>query len=387
MNQGDTLRGLVSYRSSALTDNTCGFKKDEQAAAVTYTPKDIAGYGFPNDKNFKTKVLDHADTLAAEHVFMEELVRGTVSLYNYKGTFFVEKQDDKLHKLYITQEEYTNKSGALAKRQINHHIRVLNTLMLDCSPMLSKIERVKLAQKNMVELVQEYNRCAGGEEQTTFKESKPWIAVRPGVAGGISHTSLNFSAKDERYLHLEHASFNTNTSPTFGLALLINSPRINEHASLLLEGRYLVGNYKAAPSYTWFDTYYDNEIEFDLAALKLTAALRYDFSGKTVQPFVNAGGFVNMFQQRDYMHRRYVRRTSTSKPEERVKDDPEFVGKYQQGLLVGAGTYINVNKRRLSVEARYELGLDLHDHAAVNKINQILDSDTRTLSLLLGFYF
>lgn len=385
--QGDTLQGLVSYRTGIQGANVIGFKQNEQATVVTYTPKDISGYGFPNDKNFQIKLLSQADTLASEPVFMEELVRGNITLYNYEGTFYVQKQDTQLHKLYITTQEYYNSSGALAKRHVNHHISTLNMLMGDCFRMLTSIERVKLTQKNLVELVQEYNQCTSSEAQTVFKDEKPWIAVRVGVIGGISRTSLNFSAKDESYLHLEHASFNSSTSPTLGLALSLNSPRINEHAVLQLEGRYFRGNFKAEPSYTWFGTQYDNEIEFDLSALKLSAAVRYHLSGKRLQPFVNVGGFVNFFQQRDYTHRQYVKRTSTSTPEERINDDSNFVVQRQQGILAGAGTYLNLKKTRLSVEARYELGLDLHTHAAVNKINNILNSNTRTLALLLGYYF
>ncbi|MDX5480153.1 MAG: PorT family protein, partial [Hymenobacteraceae bacterium] len=121
--------------------------------------------------------------------------------------------------------------------------------------------------------------------------------------------------------------------------------------------------------------------------IKLTTALRYDFAGQTIQPFVNAGGFLNLFQHRDYKHRQYVRRTSTSNPEERIKDNPDFVNSYQQGIMAGAGTYFNIKKKKLSLEARYELGLDLHSHNAVNRINKGLDSDTKTVSLLFGLYF
>ncbi|MDX5418747.1 MAG: PorT family protein, partial [Hymenobacteraceae bacterium] len=303
--QGDTLRGELNYRTGFQAINTISFKKDAQSSPVTYTSNDIAGYGFPNDKNFQTKVLDNADTLAAEYVFMEELVRGNISLYLYNGTFFAEKlsSTDKLHKLYITQEDYINKYGVPAKRDINHHMQVLNTMTQDCYEVFTKVERVKLAQRNLVELVKEYNNCTSTGEQTVFKESKKWLAVKPGLVAAFSHTSLNFSAKDETYLHLEHAEFNTNSYPSFGIALLLNSPRINESMSLLVEGRYFRNNFQAEPSYTWFDTYYDNEIEFDLAAIKLTTALRYDFVGQTIQPFVNVGGFLNLFQHRDYKHR------------------------------------------------------------------------------------
>ncbi|MBD1398884.1 PorT family protein [Pontibacter sp. JH31] len=387
--QGDTLRGEVTYRSSTLATNTVSFKKDAQSGPVTYTSNDIAGYGFPNDKNFQTKVLDNADTLAAEYVFMEELVRGNISLYLYNGTFFAEKLSGtgKLHKLYITQEDYINTYGAPAKRDINHHVQVLNTMTQDCYEVFTKVERIKLAQRNLVGLIKEYNNCTSSGEQTVFKESKKWLAVKPGFVAALSHTSLNFSAKDETYLHLEHAEFNTNTYPSFGLAFLVNSPRINESMSLLVEGRYFKNNFQAEPSYTWFDTYYDNEIEFDLAAVKLTTALRYDFAGQTIQPFVNIGGFLNLFQHRDYKHRQYVRRTSTSNPEERIKDNPDFVNSYQQGFMAGAGTYFNIKNRKLSLEARYELGLDLHSHNVINRINKGLDSDTRTVSVLFGLYF
>lgn len=388
MPQGDTLRGQVSYRTD-LSGKTIGFKKDGQSATASYTANDLSGYGFPGDRNYRTRTLDHADTLAAEYVFMQELVRGTVSLFVYKGTYFVEKKDNpnKLHKLYITKEEYVNQYGVTAQRDINHHVRILNTLMLDCFAMLSKVERVRLAEKSLVDLVREYNSCAGdAQNQTTFKESKKWFAIRPGVVAGMSHTSVDFSAKDERYLHLEHAEFNTNTHPTFGVSLLLYSPRINQNASLLLEGRYAQNKFEADPSYRWFDAYYDNEISFDLSAFKLSTAFRYDFSGKKVQPFVNAGVFHNFMQRREYKHTQYFRQTENSTPARRDRDDAGFVANVQKGFMIGAGSYLNINKRRLSLEARYEHGLDLHKQDVMSKTGQSLDSGTKTVSVLLGLY-
>ncbi|NDK56453.1 porin family protein [Pontibacter fetidus] len=397
LSAGDTLKGQVNYRSGILAGNVCVFKPAGQAKEVSYTPKDIAGYGFPNDKNFLVRHLDHADTLAAEDVFVEELVRGNIGLYNYKGTFFVEKNSDtKLHKLYITHQSYykygvnenpANSTGTLAVRQINHHVMVLNMLMQDCFRMLSKIERVTLTQKSLVALVREYNQCTGSEDLTVFKESKPWLAARAGIVAGFNHTSLNFSAKDEAYLHLEHADFNKETYPSFGLMVRFNSPRVSEQLALQLEAQYVGYKYTAQPSYEWFDTYYDNDIAFNLSAVKGSALLRYDFGGKAIQPFVNLGSFINFYQTRDYKHRQYVRRTSTGTPEERIKDNPDFVAKRQKGLLAGAGTYINIKNKKLSVEARYEYGADLHEHSAANRMNKVLDSNTQTIALLLGLYF
>jgi hypothetical protein len=398
LSQGDTLKGKVNYRSGILAGNSCVFKPQGTEIEQAYTPKDITGYGFPNDKSFQSKYLDHADTLAPEQVFMEELVRGTMSLYNYKGTFFVQKQQDpKLYKLYITTESYykyekdetpETSNGTLAVRRVNHHLGVLNMLMLDCFKMLSKTERVSLSQKSLVALVHEYNQCKGdGAEQKVFKESKPWLAARAGIVAGISHTSFNFSATDERYLHLEYADFNNATYPTLGLFINLNSPRISENVSLQFESRYFRSNYKAQPSYEWSGFQYDNNVEFNLSAIEGAAFFRYDLSGKVFQPFVNAGAFLNFYQTREYKHRQYVKRTSTSTPEERIKDDPEFVAKSQQGLLVGAGTYIHLGKRKLSVEARYEYGSDLHAQAEVNRITEALASNTKTISLLFGYYF
>ncbi|MDO6390580.1 PorT family protein [Pontibacter sp. BT731] len=386
--QGDTLQGQVSYRTDAL-GKTIGFKRDGQSTTASYTANDLAGYGFPGDRNFRTRTLDHADTLAAEYVFMQELVRGTMSLYVYKGTYFVDKRDssEKLHKLYITKETYVNTYGITAQRDINHYVRTLNTLMQDCFEMFQRVERVKLAEKSLVDLITAYNTCAGDpQEQITFKESKKWFAIRPGVVAGMSHTSLHFSAKDERYLHLDHAEFNSNTHPTFGLALLLYSPRINQNASLLLEGRYAQNSFQADPTYVWFDAYYDNEISFDLSAFKLTTAFRYDFAGKAVQPFVNAGVFHNFMQRREYTHTQYYRQTENSKPTLRDRDIPGFVNNVQQGFMLGAGAYLHISKRRLSLEARYEHGQDLHEQGIVSKTSQALTSNTRTVSILLGVY-
>jgi hypothetical protein len=395
--KGDTLQGLVNYRSGILSGNTCAFKQTEQATEVNYTPHEVVSYGFLNDKNYQSKYLDHADTLAAEQVFMEELLRGTISVYNYKGTFFVQKKHDpKVYKLYYTHESYYKygngedpaaNNGTLAVRRVNHHVVVLNTLMQDCYKLLPKIENVYLRQKSLVALVQEYNRCAGDTEQVVFKESKPWLAARAGITAGVNYTTLNFSAESEAYLHLKNADFNKEIYPSFGLVANINSPRLIEHLSLQTEVHYFRYKFEATSSYQWFGTYYDNDMAFNLSSIKGSALLRYNFAGKTIQPFINVGSFINFFQTREYKHRQYVRQTSTSTPEERINDDPHYVAKRQQGLLSGAGTYIHIKNQKISLEARYEYGFDIQEHRTIDRMSDAVDSNTKTIAFLIGYYF
>ncbi|WP_299761002.1 PorT family protein [uncultured Pontibacter sp.] len=383
MASGDTLAGLVDYRASLLSSKVCKFKSSETASAVTYSPNQIKGYGFPGDRYYTSKHLKQ-DSAA---VFMEELLRSKINLYNLDGAFYVEKEGLGLEQLVIDFKEYYNEEGVLFKSRTNQHIGTLNKYMQDCIQMIEKIERVKMTQSSLIRLIKDYNECWPGQPVVVFKEAKPWLAAEVGVALGVSHTSLSFSATDEAYLHLENSDFSTSTYPVAGLMLNLRSPRVSKYTSLQLETHYFKTSYNDQNSYDWFGTNYANEMELNISAVKVNMAVRHEFSSKALQPYANVGMALNFYQDREIKHTQYVKRTAESTPEVRIKDDSEFITNRQTGIIAGAGFVYNFLKSKVSAELRYEYGLDIHNHQRVNSLNTYLSSNTGTVSFTTGYYF
>ncbi|MCX2740416.1 PorT family protein [Pontibacter anaerobius] len=380
---GDTLSGWVDYRSNMLSTKVCKFKSAEAAAVVSYSPQDVMAYGFPNDRYYASKYVQEDSAT----VFMEELVRSKINLYTLNGAFYVEKEGLGIEELVHEFREYYSEDGVLHRTRANKHIATLNKYMNDCIPMIEKIERVSLTQSSLIRLIKEYNECSPGAPVVVFKESKPWFAAELGVAVGVSHTSLSFSAKDESYLHLEHSDFGATTYPVGGLLLNLRSPRVSEYTSLQLETHYFKTGFEDQNSYDWFGTLYENEMEISMSAVKLNLAVRHEFNSKTLQPYANAGIALNFFQDREIKHMQYVRRTAESTPEVRNKDDKEFITNRQTGIIAGAGFLYNLRKSKMSAEIRYEYGLDVHNFERVNSLNSSLTSTTGTVSFITGYYF
>ncbi|OKL40684.1 porin family protein [Pontibacter flavimaris] len=381
---GDTLTGLVDYRANVLSSKVCRFKSKESASVVLYSPNDISSYGFPEDRYYASKYVK-ADS---SRVFMEELVRSKINLYNLKGRFYVEKEGLGLEELETEFREYYNDAGVLHRTSANKHTATLNKYMDDCIlVMVEKTERVALAQSSLIRLIKDYNECSPGVPVVVFKEDQPWFAAEFGVGVGVTHTSLSFSAKDERYLHLEHSDFTTSTYPTVGLLLNLRSPRVSKFTSVQLEGHYFRASHEDRNAYEWAYMEFENEMELRMSAVKLSTAVRHEFGSKKLQPYVNAGMFFNFFQDRDLKHNQYVRRTVWREPEVRVKDDPEFITKNQKGFMIGAGLLYGLAGGKVAAEARYEHGLDVHHDRQVDQLNARLSSNTSNISLLVGYYF
>lgn len=379
---GDTLRGLVDYRANVLSSKVARYKEAASATVITYTSADIKGYGFPGDRYYASKYVK-ADS---SQVFMEELVRSKINLYNMGGKFYVEKEGLGLEELEVALREYYSQDGVLHRTSANKHVATLNKYMSDCMSMIEKIERAALTQSSLIRLIKEYNECSPGVPVVVFKEEKRWFAVGFGVGVGINHTSLSFSAKDETYLHLENSDFGSSTYLVPSLMLNLRFPRISEYTSLQLEGGYFSTGYKdRSNTYDWFETKYENDMELSMSAVKLGLIARHEFSSKKLQPFVNAGMAINLFQDREIKHTQYVSRYGSS--EERVRDDAEFVTNRQNNFIGGVGFLYGLPKGKLSAEIRYEYGLDIHSHERVNALSSYLSSSTNTISFTTGYYF
>lgn len=76
-NSGDTVKGFVDYNTPRKMTLQCVFKVDERGQATIYSPGEISGYGFDNNKTFV--VLDISeDSTKVEKAFVELLVQGDV---------------------------------------------------------------------------------------------------------------------------------------------------------------------------------------------------------------------------------------------------------------------------------------------------------------------
>src|SRR4051794_24296235 len=85
-NERDTVHGLLDYTSGRKSNTVCYYKKALNSETTTFTPEQLAGYGFDNDKVFVTMALK-----PGRLIFLEVIVNGIVSLYRSEGVYYVNK--------------------------------------------------------------------------------------------------------------------------------------------------------------------------------------------------------------------------------------------------------------------------------------------------------
>ena len=89
----DTIFGKIDYRSNLNNTKSCLFKTS--SGIVEYTPDQIIGYGFKNDKFFSSEII--------KGTFTEVLVAGELSLYMSGNDLFVRKTGSEMYKLESKQ--------------------------------------------------------------------------------------------------------------------------------------------------------------------------------------------------------------------------------------------------------------------------------------------
>src|SRR5690606_39207532 len=110
-NTGDTIYGLIDYRSPKSNSQYCYFKKDKQDVDNRYEPTEIKAYRFTDGKYYVSKpiMVDGIERTA----FLEFLINGVVKIYYYKDKddlYFLEK-DGQIYELKNTRSQVSNEGN------------------------------------------------------------------------------------------------------------------------------------------------------------------------------------------------------------------------------------------------------------------------------------
>ncbi len=280
----DTVRGLVDYREGSKAYKSCDFKNSKTENALTYKPGDIIGYGFINDKFFESGEVTIKDQ-SPQIVFLEVIVSGLVSLYKFEDSYFVEKDSDGLQLLINeTKEIYVN--GRKVLKYTNQHIGTINMLVFDCAEIRERVQKIKLREKELTDLIEDYNRCKG-DPSITFKAKKQWTKMTIGMVGGLNISQLNFS-ENVTYTHLVN-DFENSKAPVIGISFDIFSPRLSERISFHSDLLYLSSKFYNYSIYGVTSSSERNYVTIELQQLKIPMGIRYTFPKREFTPYVNVG--------------------------------------------------------------------------------------------------
>ncbi len=289
-NEKDTIRGLINYREGNSSSRVCEFKSGSSATATKFTPVDILGYGFVNDAYFQSINITKRGQLP-EVAFVEVLVKGLITLLKFDGVFFVQKTGGEIRQL-INEEKIIEIDGRRLAKPSNEHIATLSILMFDCTDLRSKIPETKLSERSLTNLAEAYNRCSMSAS-VSYKSSKPWVKIQPGIFAAINRSSIKFDTKNSGLNYLVGA-FNSPASPLIGVSADVSSPRLTEHVSLHVEAQYLKS---AFYNFQFIDIGAEskrNYVSISVTQFKIPVGLKYTLTPGRITPYFAAGGTFTM---------------------------------------------------------------------------------------------
>ena len=265
-NSGDTIHGLVDYRSPRSNSQFSYFRKSEQDKPVKYSPEEIKGYRYDDGKYYISKTIGIDGT--EKTAFLEYLFQGRANVYFLKDEnerYFLEV-DGQMHELKNSEKTVYARGSEYSKEQ-KEYIGVMNHLFQEAD-MQEVISRTELRHKSLIRTARKYHNTVSTDQETvTFEKKTDPLKFDFGVVYG----------RYNKTLHLERSlvySLEDSSSDYFGLAFNFrNIPGVYERFSLQLE--VLASEY-----------YFDNEKKYQL---NVPVLLDYKLSSNKFYPKVELG--------------------------------------------------------------------------------------------------
>lgn len=220
--QGDTLRGEIGEFGGNKNYQECLFRAAGSKTSQRFSPQEIRGYLIENRRFFEARSLSK-DSVT---VFMEWIIRGSLSLVRIKKDFYLLHPADTLQQVPLRQTTpMRNKEDYQITRR--NWLFFLNPLTKDCVGLkyhFGNPDNLKQNEENLIEIIKLYNDC----KETPYVEygvGLPFLATDLGVSVAIDYTQLEFSSiLRNSYSLLTKPDFTT-LGPALGIGILLCSPR------------------------------------------------------------------------------------------------------------------------------------------------------------------
>lgn len=336
-NTGDTIRGIIDFRTNGKLAKQCVFRAHNESESKTYKPGDIEGFRFDNNgKYFVTRRLNVYGE--PQLYFAEFMVQGKMNLYcvadDYDEYFFFEREDGEMARLtnraFITSSSlHDEKNNLQEKREQYGKVKML---LKDSWKAVEDMNESDVSRKKLVDVVRDYHHdvCTDGSSCMVYeyKEASDKMKTHLKAFAGYAYYSKERTVKqnlqDEDYhgsafdigigVEADIERVMKGGSAEIGVAY---SPKARfEHDTMVKGG--------IEPSHT---TYEKSRLTIALGLVK-----RYG-KGK-VQPLVRGGGFYTLHfgnkETRHYLSKKIV--------------DQTWGGTGHYGVYLGAGAQMAVGK-------------------------------------------
>lgn len=299
--QGDTVKGLINYRSDVANAKNCIFKKEQDQEKVTYTPDQIRAYRFVDGKYY---ISSNTFNYKVENqTFIEYASQGLISIFYYKDDrkehYFVSKDTLLLELDHLNRFAGTLKNNDYKQDRTdpNRFRGQLKYLMWDQPSLFTRIERVSCNTKDLVALAKEYQKLSSpSQEYLQFeKETSKGVKTKFGVfvAGGSSHLDTppyNMYISD--YEVTKYLDFKPSFTYEVGALIDFSLNFIGENKYFLQFAPALnFSEYKSNLELSIYPLSYSYKTNTQFTTLKLPLMFKYSFyrSNASILPFLKLG--------------------------------------------------------------------------------------------------
>ena len=271
-NSKDTIHGFVNNQVGLKNYRQCQFKKSKAGYSTDYAPSDIYGYRFSEGKYFISKEMPTKE--GSKKVFVEMIIDGRLSLFRYNNAYYAEKEGEATVYILENTETEVIVNEEKAFKENKEYVGILNMLMSDCRDQNLKIQSVRLKERSLTKLFEDYNECQGVAYEN-YKGDENWYIKNVGFNIGYVNSRLRKDTFLER-------NFDRISTVTVGGNYEIIAPKVNDKLSLLTGLHFLSGKYVDGSS-----TYGDEIVEH--FQVRLPLSIKYALTKNKTTPYFNLG--------------------------------------------------------------------------------------------------
>jgi hypothetical protein len=369
-NANDTIFGLIDYKNDKANSRICYFKKETGSQIVEYSPGQIQGYRFIDNKYYVSRFVNTG--VKEELIFLEYLLNGIVDIFYYRdgpdSHYFIDKGDNRLLALTNTEKKLVVNNNPYDGTYITYSKEYQNQLkyIFSASPSTyKKTSTVSLNHKSLIRISSDYHKeMCPNEECIVYEKKLPKVSRIFGPLIGFNlisaGTNNNFT---DNFFYLRNSDFDVKMYPSIGFFYKVNMPYVNERLHLKYEAKYGKWSLNTSTSaeFTSFGeiSYYD--IKYVQNTFNNTLLLGYEFpKQRRVKPNLQAGVFAEYFFKTNYsckIEDRWILSGSLISKSD-LKENP-FI-EFDFGLTFGTGfTTKTANNRELFLDLKYQRGVGM----------------------------
>jgi hypothetical protein len=287
-NSFDTVHGIIDFRGEIKNSQICVFKSISKAPKEDYKPEDLYGYRFADGKFYISKTVKTED--GEKKIFLEYLIKGIASMYYYrdetKDHYLFQKADGNIEEL--TNDPVIKKiNGKDYALNSNKYIATLAVAFSDCMAIQPQVNSASLNHASMIKLLKDYHNmvCKDGA-CIIYEKQLPLIRLRFAPVVGVKISSIKFQTKPL----FSAMNFDKAIYPTYGAALNLSLPRLNEKLFLQVDinygKRHFYSYYENVTSPTILEI---SKTDINSSFIEILPQFKYSFPKGSLRPVFSLG--------------------------------------------------------------------------------------------------